>query len=107
MIEIPAQGAAESLDARRLAMGEIGQGAVFDFAVIAVGLAKENGGRGVAVGDGGDVYADLIQQSLNIVKVIINNVYIYQSCKKEGSTPTPITTYLKFRGGRYDRWKSG
>ena len=36
LIELPAQGAAESLDARWLPMGEIGQGAVLGFAVLAV-----------------------------------------------------------------------
>jgi hypothetical protein len=41
-------------------MGEIGEGAVADLAVAAEGLAEEDGGRGVAVGDGGDVHAYII-----------------------------------------------
>src|SRR3989441_2580320 len=44
MIKVPPQGAAEGFDARTIPVGEIGQGAIFDFAVFAVGFAKENGG---------------------------------------------------------------
>jgi hypothetical protein len=60
------QSAAEGLDARRIPAGEIGQGAIVDFAV--VGLAKENAGARVAIGDGGDVHADQIQQLLVYMK---------------------------------------
>jgi hypothetical protein len=41
-------------------VGEIGEGTIFDFAVLAEGLAQEDGGRGVAVGHDGDVHADNI-----------------------------------------------
>src|SRR5260370_41396404 len=41
-------------------VGEIGEGAVFDFAVLAEGLAQEDGGRGIGVGHGGDIHADCI-----------------------------------------------
>ena len=61
-IEVAAQGAAEGLDARGGPMGEIGEGAIFDFAVLAEGFAEEDSGGRVAVGDGGDVHADYIQQ---------------------------------------------
>src|SRR5271169_5201201 len=83
-IELSAQGAAERLDARRLPMGEIGEGAVLDFTVLAVSLAKENGGRGVAVGDGGDVLVDLIHQPISSVKKIINN-YMSTNPTKSGT----------------------
>jgi hypothetical protein len=66
MIEVPMESAAEGLDARRIPAGEIGQGAIVDFAV--VGLAKENAGARVAIGDGGDVHADQIQQLLVYMK---------------------------------------
>ena len=46
-------------------MREIGEGAVEDFAVLAEGFAEEDGGRGVAVGDGGDVHAYIIRQKIN------------------------------------------
>jgi hypothetical protein len=41
-------------------VGEIGQGAIFDFAVFAEGLAQEDGGGGVTVGHHGDIHADYI-----------------------------------------------
>ena len=58
MIELPAEGAAEGFDTRRIPVGEIGQGAILDFAVFAVGLTKENGRGRLAIGDGGDVHVD-------------------------------------------------
>ena len=42
------------------ALGEIGEGAFFDFAVMPEGLPKEDGGRGVAVGDAFDIHGDVI-----------------------------------------------
>jgi len=68
MIKVPPEGAAEGFDARTIPVGEIGQGAIFDFAVFAVGFAKENGGGRLAIGDGGDVHADQIQQPFAYVK---------------------------------------
>ena len=68
MIEVTPEGAAEGCDARKIPVGEIGQGAIFDFAVFAVGLAKENGGGRVAIGDGGDVHADQVRQLFICVK---------------------------------------
>ncbi len=44
MIEIATQGATESLDPSGIPMGEIGEGAIFDFTVFAEGLAEEDGG---------------------------------------------------------------
>jgi hypothetical protein len=38
-------------------MSDVGDGARLDFAVEAIGFAEEDGGRGVAVGYGGDVHA--------------------------------------------------
>ena len=37
-------------------MGEVGKGAVLNLAVLAKGFPEEEGGRGVAVGDGGDIH---------------------------------------------------
>ena len=45
MIEIATQGATESLDPRGIPMGEIGEGAIFHFAVFAEGFAEEDGRR--------------------------------------------------------------
>jgi hypothetical protein len=36
-------------------VGEVGEGAVLDLAMLAIGFAEEKGGRGVAVGDSGDI----------------------------------------------------
>jgi len=49
-------------------VGEIGEGAVEDLAVLTEGLAEEDGGRGVAIGDGGDVHAYTIHQSIQLIK---------------------------------------
>jgi len=68
MIEVPMESATEGLDARRIPVGEIGQGTILDFAVFTVGLAKENGWGRLAIGDGGDVHADQIQQLITNVK---------------------------------------
>jgi hypothetical protein len=37
-------------------VGEVGQGAVLNLAVVAKGFPEEDGGRGVAVGDGRDIH---------------------------------------------------
>jgi hypothetical protein len=41
-------------------MSDVGDGASLDFAVETIGFAKEDGGRGTAVGYGGDVHAYII-----------------------------------------------
>ena len=41
-------------------MSDVGDGASLDFAFEAVGFAEEDGGRGVAIGDSGDVHAYII-----------------------------------------------
>ena len=38
-------------------MSDVGDGAGLDFAVEAVGFTEQDGGRGVAIGDGGDIHA--------------------------------------------------
>jgi hypothetical protein len=53
---------AEGLDPSGRPMREVGEGAVSDLAIKTEGLAEEDCGRGVAVGDGGDVHAYTIQQ---------------------------------------------
>ena len=44
----------------RRPMGEIGKGAGMDLAILAEAFAEEDGGRGGAIGDGGDVHAHII-----------------------------------------------
>ena len=42
-------------------MGDIGEGASLDFAILAIGFTEEDGWRRVAVGYGGDIHAYIIQ----------------------------------------------
>ena len=51
------EGAAQHLDGIVGELGQIGQGAGFDLAVLAVAFAQQDSGRGVAVGDAGYVHA--------------------------------------------------
>jgi hypothetical protein len=53
---------AEGVDLSRGPVGEISESTVADLAVLAEGFAEEDGGRGVAVGDGSDVHAYSINQ---------------------------------------------
>ena len=52
-----AEQAAEGFDFFLGPMGEVGQGALAGFVAIAPAFAEEDGGRGVTVGDDGDVHA--------------------------------------------------
>jgi hypothetical protein len=56
MVELAAEKEAEGGDASRWPGGEIEEGAIFDLAVFAEGLAQEDGGRRGAVGDLRDVH---------------------------------------------------
>jgi hypothetical protein len=62
------QDGAESLDLGGRPMREVGEGAVLDLAVAAKGLAEEDSGRGVAVGDVGDVHAYILSLMNRTVK---------------------------------------
>src|ERR1700722_9926987 len=62
-----AQQAAEGLDFFLGPIGEVGQGALAGFVAFAPALAEEDGGRGVAVGDGFDVHGSYYAQLLIIV----------------------------------------
>src|SRR5580692_4969012 len=63
-----AQQAAEGLDFFLGPIGEVGQGALAGFVAFAPALAEEDGGRGVAVGDGFDVHGSYYARLLIIVK---------------------------------------
>jgi len=47
-------------DGRCRQLREVGQRARLDFAVLAIAFTKEDRGRGVTIGDGGDVHANLL-----------------------------------------------
>ena len=56
------ESAAEGFDLGGAEMSDIGDGAGLDLAGFAVRFAEENGGRGIAIGHGGDVHAYHIPQ---------------------------------------------
>src|SRR5450759_2404552 len=58
-------------------MGDVGEGARFDFAVIPVGLTEEDGGRGVAIGHGSHVHAYIISQTNYTYKLNYNILHAY------------------------------
>src|ERR1700683_1645445 len=62
-------------------MSDVGEGARFDFAVLAIGFAEENGGRGLAVGNGGDVHAYIVRHQ----KAKIQAKYCNITCLHLGS----------------------
>jgi hypothetical protein len=70
------QNGAEGVELGRRPIREIGEGAVADLAVETEGLAEEDGGRGVAIGDSGDVHAYYISQHYNIYK---HNITYYMT----------------------------
>jgi len=72
LVEFAAQQAAEGFNAGGGPVGEVGEGAILDFAVLAEGFAQEEGGRGVAVGDGGDIHAFCISHTIGHVKINIH-----------------------------------
>src|SRR5437016_3078752 len=104
LIEITAQSAAERLDTSGIPMGEIGEGAIFHFALFAEGLAEEDGRGGIAVGDGGDVHTYLLSHKYDLSR---NNLtihdYVYQF--KRSLTTEAIATYLNLGEGRSVRIK--
>src|SRR5215469_2970472 len=68
-----AQQATEGLDFLRGPGGKVGQGALTGFVAFAPAFAEEDGGRGVAVGDDGDVHANMTPQLSSPVK----HKYVY------------------------------
>ena len=73
-------------------MGEVGDGAVVDLAVLAEGFAEEDGGRGVAVGHDGDIHVDMIRpesHQYNINFVIYMTTLLAQNLRNSLSTKDP------------------
>jgi hypothetical protein len=73
------QGQAEGIDLMRAEMGDIGESASLDFAVFAEGFAEEDGGRGVAIGDGSHIHAYIISQYIRANKSIITQLHAYNN----------------------------
>src|SRR6267378_2330017 len=99
LIKIAAQSAAERLDTSGIPMGEIGEGAIFHFALFAEGLAEEDGGGRIAVGDGGDVHTYFLSHKYDLSrhKLTLHD-YVYQF--KRSLTTEAIATYLNLGEGR-------
>src|SRR5271157_1598208 len=70
------QDGAKRIDFGRGPVGKIGDGAVVDLAVFAEALAEEDSGRGVAVGDDGDVHVDRVREIVDEYK---HNLRIYMT----------------------------
>src|SRR6267143_5796696 len=82
LIEIAAQSAAESLDASGVPMGEIGERAIFHFAVFSEGLAEEDGGGRTAVRDGGDVHTYYLSYKYALLRqnLILHDSTVRENC---------------------------
>src|ERR1700751_5986886 len=57
---------AQAFDDLRRPVTEVEQGPLLDLAVDAIALAQQDGGRGIAVGNGLDVHGYLYRESMNI-----------------------------------------
>src|SRR6266403_1861983 len=71
-IQFPAKEPAEDLQARRGPRGEVGDGAFFDLGAFSEGLAEEDGGGRVTVGDDIDEHGHKYTQILVGVKQVLH-----------------------------------
>ena len=71
MIEVAVEEAAEGANPLGWPGGEVGEGAVLDFAILAETFAEEDGRRGVAIGDDGDIHANSILHAHNTTIAIM------------------------------------
>jgi hypothetical protein len=69
---------AQGLDLQGRPLGEIGDGAVVDLAIFAEAFSQEDGGWGVAVGDGRHIHVDRIRYRKLNCKC---NIHIYMTTK--------------------------
>jgi hypothetical protein len=80
---------AEGVNLLRREVSDIGDGASLDFAIEAIGLAEEDSGRGVAIGDGGDVHAYILSQIVIMHKHILT---VYMPTQKHLKLPAANKT---------------
>ena len=76
------EGEAEGFNLTSAEMSDVGEGAGFDFAVLAIGFAEEDGGRGVAVGDGGHVHAYIIHAIHILINIKSQLIHAYAIARK-------------------------
>ena len=65
----------EAVDQGGRPLGEVGEGAFADLAALAEGLAQEDGGRRVAVGDGLDVHGHGLYEDISSMSTYISRYY--------------------------------
>jgi hypothetical protein len=70
--------AAEGVDLGGGPSGKIGEGSFNDTAIKTRGFAEEDGGRGVAVGDGLDVHGYIIKYFYNYNNTPMYNTWVHQ-----------------------------
>jgi hypothetical protein len=83
------QDGAKGIDLGGGPVGEIGYGAVVDFAVFAKALAEEDGGWGVAIGDDGNVHVDRIREGFIKYKP---NRRIYMTTQQASNLRNSLST---------------
>src|SRR6266567_6097890 len=99
-----AQQAAEGVDFLLGPIGEVGQGTFVDFVALAVALAEEDGGRGVAIGDGLDVHGITIciyirpcqYQTINYMGTFDKTYLGNTLCKSDGCAEIRSNFYGNF-----------
>ena len=85
------QDGTQGIDLSEGPMGEVGEGAVVDLAVEAEGFAEEDGGRGVAVGDGSHVHAYIIHLFARKNK---HKIATYMTTAKQVNSANHIKTVM-------------
>src|SRR3984893_391268 len=90
-----AQQSAEGLDFFLGPIGEVGQGALAGFVAFPPALAEEDGGRGVAVGDGFDVHGIYYAHLVIIVKENVLVTWEHFHYAKFGLRSNKSETYLR------------
>jgi hypothetical protein len=86
----------EGADLSGVPIGEVGEGTVLDFALVAEGLAKEDGGRGVTVGDGSDIHVYSIVLFSSYYKFHVEQLHDYTKRPVETNDLRKSTTSLSF-----------
>jgi hypothetical protein len=85
-IEFAPQETPEGGDAGSGPGGNVEEGAIFDFAILAEGLAKEDGRRGVSVGDLRYVHEFNMNETITKVKYHKNNYMTTKKRAKRGKS---------------------
>ena len=89
------QDGAQRIDFGWGPVGEVGDGAVVDLAVFAEALTEEDRGRGVAVGDDGDVHVDMIRQCAALIQAKYHYLHDYIISIKSAQPIVNKRTYMR------------